>query len=451
MKNQRRFYPMSSLHHLLFLVYIIINLHMTILIKADQLPISTLSIFPTLFGCALLYTNHKHKHDQFIPAIQQHHTMQISPPLTPLKTNTEKLCYLHAWQSSPSSSMRILRFSSNAPICIDTGASCCISNDKKDFVNFTPSSTDSVIHGISSGLKIAGTGTITWTILNDDSDEITIHIHDCLYVPDAPMCLLSPQHMASQTNHPNDGFLIHKKFSILTFSGFKRTIHYNTMNNLPIIFKASNLSTPTIEHHASRACIHGKQRRHPAHHTPLDIDHLEPGDCVSGDQVESSSPGLIPVCKGKPASSRYHAGTLFVDHASRFIHFTRHISSGCKEALQAKHEFESIAQQHNRNIKCYLTDHGIFASKEYRESCLQQKQCTKFCGVNAHHQNGIAERHIRAITEKARTMLIHAMIQWPDIINETLWPFALRLAVELHNKTPGPSDLTPEEIFTGIK
>jgi len=43
------------------------------------------------------------------------------------------------------------------------------------------------------------------------------------------------------------------------------------------------------------------------------------------------------------------------------------------------------------------------------------------------------------------------MIQWPDIITETLWPFALRLAVELHNKTPGPSDLTPEEIFTGMK
>jgi hypothetical protein len=379
--------------------------------------------------------------------------------------------------------MRILRFSSNAPICIDTGASCCISNDKKDFVNFTPSSTDSVIHGISSGLKIAGTGTITWTILDDDGDEITIHIHDCLYVPDAPMCLLSPQHMASQTNHPNDGFLSHKKFSILTFSGFKRTIHYNTMNNLPIIFKASNLSTPTIEHHASpslqsflssaetansnlstgqrkflqihyklghinmsriqqlirngflgpsnssaascdiplcHACIHGKQHRRPAHHTPLDIDHLEPGDGVSGDQVESSLPGLIPVCKEKPASSRYHAGTLSVDHASRFIHFTPHISTGCKEALQAKHEFESIAQQHNRNIKCYLSDNDIFASKEYRESCLQQKQHTKFCGVNAHHQNGIAEQHIRAITEKARTMLIHAMIQWPDIITETL-------------------------------
>jgi hypothetical protein len=110
-----------------------------------------------------------------------------------------------------------------------------------------------------------------------------------------------------------------------------------------------------------------------------------------------------------------------------------------------------VAHQNNRDIKCYHTDNGIFASKEFRSSCLQQKQQTKFCGVNAHHQNGIAERHKRSITKKARTMLIHAMIQWPEIITETLWPFALKLAVDIHNKTPGPSDMTPEEIFTGIK
>jgi hypothetical protein len=44
----------------------------------------------------------------------------------------------------------------------------------------------------------------------------------------------------------------------------------------------------------------------------------------------------------------------------------------------------------------------------------------KFCGVNAHHQNGIAERHIRSVTETTRTMLIHAMISWPEIITKQL-------------------------------
>jgi hypothetical protein len=202
------------------------------------------------------------------------------------------------------------------------------------------------------------------------------------------------------------------------------------------------------------ACIHGKQHCHAISSTtatPLDISHLAPGDCVSGDQVESSVPGLISTYRRTPSKERYHAGTLFVDHASHFLHFTPHLSTGCKEALLAKHSFELQASHYNHTIKCYHTDNGVFSSKEFRDCCTLQKQCMKFCGVNAHHQNGIAECHIRSITEAARTMLIHAMISWPDIITEQLWPYALRLAVHLHNNTPGSSGLTPEEIFTGTK
>jgi hypothetical protein len=140
-----------------------------------------------------------------------------------------------------------------------------------------------------------------------------------------------------------------------------------------------------------------------------------------------------------------------VDHASRYLFFSPHYSTGSKEAIEAKHRFELIASQFNRTIKCYHTDNGIFASKDFRQSCIDQRQCIKFCGVNAHHQNGIAERHIQTITEHARTMSIHAMIQWPAIITETLWPYALHLAIDLHNSTPGTSGMTPEEIFTGYK
>jgi hypothetical protein len=66
-------------------------------------------------------------------------------------------------------------------------------------------------------------------------------------------------------------------------------------------------------------------------------------------------------------------------------------------------------------------------------------------------QNGIAEHHIRSITEHARTMLIHAKISWPDIISNTLWPFALHLAIDIYNNTPNQSGLSPTEIFTGVK
>ncbi len=48
-------------------------------------------------------------------------------------------------------------------------------------------------------------------------------------------------------------------------------------------------------------------------------------------------------------------------------------------------------------------------------------------------------------------MLIHAMIHWPEIIRESFWPFAVQLAIDIHNSTPGPSGLTPTKIFSGVK
>jgi hypothetical protein len=43
------------------------------------------------------------------------------------------------------------------------------------------------------------------------------------------------------------------------------------------------------------------------------------------------------------------------------------------------------------------------------------------------------------------------MEHWPDVVTIDLWPFALRMAADMHNATPGPSGLSPEEIFTRQK
>jgi hypothetical protein len=61
------------------------------------------------------------------------------------------------------------------------------------------------------------------------------------------------------------------------------------------------------------------------------------------------------------------------------------------------------------------------------------------------------ERQIRSIVDRARTMLLHALNKWPDVITVLLWPYALRLAVDLHNATPRSSSLSPAEIFAGTK
>jgi hypothetical protein len=57
---------------------------------------------------------------------------------------------------------------------------------------------------------------------------------------------------------------------------------------------------------------------------------------------------------------------------------------------------------------------------------------------------------IQTVFYKARSILIHASLCWPDEITLDLWPFALDYAVWLYNCTPGRiSGLSPEELFTG--
>jgi hypothetical protein len=43
------------------------------------------------------------------------------------------------------------------------------------------------------------------------------------------------------------------------------------------------------------------------------------------------------------------------------------------------------------------------------------------------------------------------MIHWPEIIQESFWPFVIQLVVDIHNSTPNYSGLFPLEIFSGIK
>ena len=77
-----------------------------------------------------------------------------------------------------------------------------------------------------------------------------------------------------------------------------------------------------------------------------------------------------------------------------------------------------------------------------------------FAGVNAHHQNGLAERRIRELQDSVRTQLIHANRRWNNCITANLWPYALRRANECFNSAPLFDDKekrTPYQIFTNSK
>ena len=81
-----------------------------------------------------------------------------------------------------------------------------------------------------------------------------------------------------------------------------------------------------------------------------------PGQIVSVDQLESTSPGFIAQLKGTLAQQRNKYATVFVDQYSQytFVYLQKCITS--QETVMAKHAFEWSADERGMRITHYHTD-----------------------------------------------------------------------------------------------
>jgi hypothetical protein len=122
-----------------------------------------------------------------------------------------------------------------------------------------------------------------------------------------------------------------------------------------------------------------------------------------------------------------------------------------EDTVKAKTAFETFASTYGVKITHYHADNGRFADNAFREDLRRNNQTISFCGVNAHWQNGVAEKRIRDLSENARTMLLHAQRRWPDAVTVNLWPYALRMANAVYNDVPlKGAQQSPLEIFSGM-
>ena len=178
---------------------------------------------------------------------------------------------------------------------------------------------------------------------------------------------------------------------------------------------------------------------------------LNPGDRVSVDQLVSPTPGLVAQMTGILTTKRYKYATVFVDQATKLGYTYFQTSADAEETIKAKKAFEEFALQRGVQIRAYHADNGIFRANKWVKECRENGQPLTFAGVNAHHQNGIAERRIRSLQEMTRAMLIHANKKWSVAITPNLWPYAMRMANDSLNDTPNMQDLhkrSSEQIFS---
>ena len=185
----------------------------------------------------------------------------------------------------------------------------------------------------------------------------------------------------------------------------------------------------------------------------LKKDIVAVGGRVSTDQFVSSLPGRLATTYGKESvEKQYSGGTVFIDEASEFMYIENQVSLGAPETVRAKNKFEREAMRNGVVIKGYRGDNGVYKSNMFRKACEDMNQTLDFCGVGAHHHNGVAERAIRTISTCARTMILHAMIHWPEQTSLDLWPFAVDYAVFLWNRMPREkSGVSPLELFYSAK
>lgn len=153
--------------------------------------------------------------------------------------------------------------------------------------------------------------------------------------------------------------------------------------------------------------------------------------------------------RGIPTKLRFMCATIFADQLSGFSYVHPQLSTNAEETLEAKEAFERFGSRYGVKIMHYHADNGIFADNKWRQATAEDEQTLCLCGVNAHWQNGVAKLQIRELSNHARMMLIHAHRLWPSAIEANLWPYALRMANDLHNKLPTTSgDPPPINFYT---
>ena len=98
--------------------------------------------------------------------------------------------------------------------------------------------------------------------------------------------------------------------------------------------------------------------------------------------------------KGRLTKKRYRYATVSVDPFSdlKYVHYMSEITS--EETINAKKSFERHAAGFNVRVKHCHCHNRRFADNAFIQNCKGMGQCIAYCKVNAHFQNGGAEKAI---------------------------------------------------------
>jgi hypothetical protein len=227
----------------------------------------------------------------------------------------EKMVQLAAFEATYHYSITPM-ISDMVPLIINTGASISLNPHKSDFTTLIRPVQHITIKGIALGLTVKGVGDLSYTYHNDNGEEQTMILRNCLYVPQCVVqliCITSFEnysatihaHFTSQDISPNPIITLTKRqcqkpylHELCTHEGFHNLNRWIRKEKFPGV--DPNLSEepdPTCTF-----CNFGEARRicHKTHMGHISAKHAKPGQGVSLDGLESGTPGRPFFMKGSP-------------------------------------------------------------------------------------------------------------------------------------------------------
>ena len=79
-------------------------------------------------------------------------------------------------------------------------------------------------------------------------------------------------------------------------------------------------------------------------------------------------------------------------------------------------------------------DNVTHAVASHKIEINDSKQVLSFCDVGRHHQNVKVENRIKIIYNPAKSMLVHSIHRWIEVVTQNLWPHGMSLATDILNK-----------------
>ena len=97
---------------------------------------------------------------------------------------------------------------------------------------------------------------------------------------------------------------------------------------------------------------------------------------------------------------------------SGYLHVGHQLGFSGSETIHVVQEFEKLTFDHGVGVDQYKADNGVFKAWQFVAHVRERNQRVSYCGVNAHHQNAIAERSICIVSEMARSMMLNSSLSW---------------------------------------